>query len=613
VLPQADAHYEAKDGQLFNVHVQGPAICSNWSGNEHGRGLVAGDKLFVAIVADCWVECGDKGGLDGAGNPAPVENKYKHLPQELQDVYNTTLTPAGGLAPGQTAMHQPVVGGNELDAAAKRRAEILKSFHLAARVPLNNPPTKATELYYSKLFGLKEMRVGRANAGGVHDYHAQTSPHLLCNFRLEYHTSSQMVETSGLKLDGEGGVALGPNGEWPKESRLGLAFSRAQLRGPAPGGAYDPAVDVWLDPDNSGDAAAARQAAAGGNAIAVANARTSCLAAVKAYTNHPGVCQTLIAAYRAAAPGNPGNAARAASIAAAVAAVPGDVIFAGAALHVPIHREDFRGPNAGAAMHEVVVGAWHVGTVLDTAASRGAGRGFATHKNDSAVNVNVDVQWWSGDRLFKHYANKPGTGQDFRMRAMPVIGRYDNRTGPEMPSAFDVKHEVGPSGAKIDAAGSMAFATFERMVDERTPVLVAATRTTLNAYPPGLTTEAQVEGEVLKTFAARSTFPDPWDLPASVPMLDNVHTADNPYNQQRTDYSAVGQQRGVWVAPDDPRSGRTEIAVLDNDPRAGVGPTGRTVMDPGNKFANDGNALLAGIGMGVAGAATRNQGNIVTF
>lgn len=606
MLPQADAHYEAKDGQLFNVHVQGPAICSNWSGTEHGRGLVAGDKLFVAIVADCWVECGDKGGLDGGGMPAPVENKYKHLPQELQAVYNTTLTPAGAMGRGQSAMHQPVVGGNELDAAAKRRAEILKSFHSAARVPANNPPTKATELYYSKLFGLKEMRVGRTG-GAVYDYHAQTSPHLLCNFRLEYLTSSQMVLTSGLKLDGEGGVALGPNGEWPKESRLGLAFSRVQLRNERGrpgdrGETYDPAFDVWLDPDNSADAAAAR---VGGNAAAQEITRNTARGAVATYVKHMDACQTMIAAHRAAAAGGAGDAARAAAINAAV-----PEIGLPSAQAVARHYVDFRGPNAGAAMHEVVVGAWHVGTVLDTAASRGAGRGFATHKNDSAVNVNVDVQWWSGDRLFKHYANKPGTGQDFRVRSMPVIGRYDNMTGPEMPPAFDVKYEVGPSGAKYDAAGSMAEAAFARNVGQNMPPG--------GAFPAGLTGQAQVEGEALKTLAARSTFPDPWDLPASVPMLDHVHTAANPYNQQRTAYSAVGQQRGVWdTDPANihrPRIGRTETAVLANV-GVGVGPTGRsTVIDPGNKFANEGNALMTYTDLRVGGRpATRDQGNIVTF
>lgn len=59
---------------------------------------------------------------------------------------------------------------------------------------------------------------------------------------------------------------------------------------------------------------------------------------------------------------------------------------------------------------EVIVGGWCVGTVIDSAASRST-VGFQTvksHPTSMACNVNVNVSWWSGDKLFKHYMDVGG-------------------------------------------------------------------------------------------------------------------------------------------------------------------------------------------------------------
>lgn len=53
----------------------------------------------------------------------------------------------------------------------------------------------------------------------------------------------------------------------------------------------------------------------------------------------------------------------------------------------------------------VIVGGWCIGTVVDSAATRST-IGFQTvksHPTSMAINLNVDVQWWSGDKLYKHY------------------------------------------------------------------------------------------------------------------------------------------------------------------------------------------------------------------
>ena len=61
-------------------------------------------------------------------------------------------------------------------------------------------------------------------------------------------------------------------------------------------------------------------------------------------------------------------------------------------------------------VRDVVLGGWCVGTVIDSAASRST-IGFQTvktHPTKMAINVNVNVQWWSGDKLYKHYHDSDG-------------------------------------------------------------------------------------------------------------------------------------------------------------------------------------------------------------
>jgi len=54
---ESDAYLDARDGQLYNMRVQGPAIASSWTGDP-AMEVLPGDKLFVVIVADVWFEGG---------------------------------------------------------------------------------------------------------------------------------------------------------------------------------------------------------------------------------------------------------------------------------------------------------------------------------------------------------------------------------------------------------------------------------------------------------------------------------------------------------------------------------------------------------------------------
>ena len=49
----SDEYLEARDGQLYNIRVQGPAVSSSWAG-ERSMETLPLDKVFVVIVADVW-------------------------------------------------------------------------------------------------------------------------------------------------------------------------------------------------------------------------------------------------------------------------------------------------------------------------------------------------------------------------------------------------------------------------------------------------------------------------------------------------------------------------------------------------------------------------------
>ena len=66
------------------------------------------------------------------------------------------------------------------------------------------------------------------------------------------------------------------------------------------------------------------------------------------------------------------------------------------------------GLKVGATMGEYIVGGFCIGTVLDSAASRAALPGQFSVKSDTstyALSVYVRTEWWSGDKLFRHYCN----------------------------------------------------------------------------------------------------------------------------------------------------------------------------------------------------------------
>jgi hypothetical protein len=74
--------------------------------------------------------------------------------------------------------------------------------------------------------------------------------------------------------------------------------------------------------------------------------------------------------------------------------------------------EDERmGLRFGKRMAEYIIGGWSIGRVMDSAASRAALPGQYVSNRDPtshSMNVDVGVEWWSGDRMYRTYCDREG-------------------------------------------------------------------------------------------------------------------------------------------------------------------------------------------------------------
>tara|TARA_B110000902_G_scaffold12942_1_gene15671 strand:- start:981 stop:2705 length:1725 start_codon:yes stop_codon:yes gene_type:complete len=76
----SDAYLKARDGELFNMRVQGPAITSSWA-KEPAMEVMPLDKVFVVIVADVWW-----GDVETDFNAVDTPEKYENYKKEKNTI-----------------------------------------------------------------------------------------------------------------------------------------------------------------------------------------------------------------------------------------------------------------------------------------------------------------------------------------------------------------------------------------------------------------------------------------------------------------------------------------------------------------------------------------------
>ena len=272
----SDEYLEARDGQLYNVRVQGPAIGTSWTG-ERSLETLPLDKVFIVIVADVWFD--DK---------------------------DSNAKRAAAVAGGEIVVSTAADGTEKKMTYDEVRAAALKD----SANNLNDPANEKAFI---------EAQIA-AFQGKVQENT------VLCNFRVQVSTSSQMINHSNYNKKGNGNATQ--NGY--KRPRL-EGMSRMGLK----------------------------------------------------------LCKEF---------------------------------------------------------GEYVVGGWQIGQVLDTSASRaampgGSLVGVRTAPNSSALNINVNVSWYTADRLARSFNNPEGT----------VRTRFNgSKTGPKNP--VNMQHNQQAFIAAAEAA-----------------------------------------------------------------------------------------------------------------------------------------------------------------
>jgi len=181
----SDEYLEARDGQLFNVRIQGPAIGTSWI-DDRSLEVLPLDKVFVVLVADVWFDV-DSLTDEDASVPPGVDGK--------------------GSRTSTDTIKSLIGDGKEMSTTEEVESyKILRSKYLAK--PLDEAEFQAKQVGAFK-GELKEKTV-------------------LANFRVMVSTSSQMINHSAYKMKGNQlSDSTGKRRRLTGSSRMGLTLSSA--------------------------------------------------------------------------------------------------------------------------------------------------------------------------------------------------------------------------------------------------------------------------------------------------------------------------------------------------------------------------------------------------
>jgi len=303
--PMSSAELDARQAQLFNVCIQGPALAKTWTG-EAAMHVMPLDRVFVVMVADVHTKVGaEKTGI-GAGAALRTH----------QDDYAAWVRPGGGavrrggvkpdigpanteFATGKTAAGANGTFGSEYVAKLQelyKQVSIAGGGGLATQVNDAKAAAQTARDDMDAFFGPIEMDASKPEAfvnvaEKVRRGKLGAKSATMTNFRLMRVTSSFLSNTSCAKFDASGNL--------DRTSRCGLNLG---------------CVDSTAAPN----------------------------------------AQEYIASY--------------------------------------------------------IIGGWCIGTVIDSAASRSTvGHLVRIAPASMAININVNIEWWSGDDLYRRYMDVQGT------------------------------------------------------------------------------------------------------------------------------------------------------------------------------------------------------------
>lgn len=148
------------------------------------------------------------------------------------------------------------------------------------------------------------------------------------------------------------------------------------------------------------------------------------------------------------------------------------------------HEFSRMGLKLGSTISEYIVGGWCIGSVMDSAASRaampdGMSIGPRTAPNTAAINLYVDIEYWSGDKLYRKYANVAGDKRGLiRARFEPPEMDSTKQNSVDQPQALQnlpsTVDLATPAGADISSAGiAETFGNRPEILNQSQPIMQA--------------------------------------------------------------------------------------------------------------------------------------------
>ena len=200
----SDEYFEARDGQLYNMRIQGPAHTTTWTGDP-AMEVMPGDKVFVVIVADVWFDDDNTNGNIPPEVHAWLNDKTSKAKWEAYATARNTYFKDSLLK--KTAMQQFETYRQTVFSGSKKEKTVLANFRTMVTTS-----SQMIQYSYPKFDASGEQAVDRAFNGG--NDHVQLI---------------QGASRMGLRLGELGGEYI--IGGWQIGTVLDSAASRAVMPG----------------------------------------------------------------------------------------------------------------------------------------------------------------------------------------------------------------------------------------------------------------------------------------------------------------------------------------------------------------------------------------------
>ena len=405
----SDELLKSRDGELFNIRVQGPAVTSTWTGDP-ALEVMPLDKVFVVIVADVWW-----------GDLARADADVRAFVDGIVPSDGATGAPPGGDADAKKAALRAYLRGREEELRCGTGGRGI------TKGSLSMPIDAATRRVFAARPGLYADLVGFGTDPGdpgVAPYEPPAGP------------PPALPGPDPGSGDGSPG-ALSARAQWQLANGAypGLRTNwEARRNAVAAAAALLPAWQVRADDKQMWDDALRDAQRAYDDAEPFYTFSQAQLLAYADGSESTRLCNFRVmlatssqmvnysaprfggSGHQVCSPDTDGNEFR------------------------RVHNQSRMGLRLGCDGGEYIVGGWCIGNVLDTAASRaafpsaGTNIGVRTAPNSMAINLNVKVEWWDADRMWRSFMNVDESLTPRYVETKPLIGVNVAANGTKTPN-----------------------------------------------------------------------------------------------------------------------------------------------------------------------------------